>query len=188
MNADDLLNEGFSATFIPDEIDDTRNDKREKLLTIVVAGKSKAFLGVQITPEQVNSLSPEEIDTYFSRYERVLGSQMVKSLGKTIIKIYSKFMNRFIGVDSEEDLSYDLHQDPIISNTMGSVACSLYYRFGTLLAPFTAGLITFNHLNFSSIKNEQTNYGDQSNDQSTTHTTYTPDCDESQESRQSNGW
>ena len=44
MNAEDLLNEGFNATAFPGEIDDTLREKREKLLTIVVARKSKAFL------------------------------------------------------------------------------------------------------------------------------------------------
>ena len=182
MNAEDLLNEGFSATAFPGEIDDTLREKREKLLTIVVAGKSKAFLGVDIAPDQVQALSPEEINTYFFRYERVLGSKMVNSLGKTIIKMYSKVMSHFVGVDSEDDLSHDLHQDPIISHSLGSVACDLYYRFGTLLAPMAAGLITFNHLNFSSIKSKQPHAnecGDQSNDLSNESNTNESNTNES---------
>ena len=52
--------------------------KRRKVIECVLTGNSKQYL-----------LSAEEVDKLFSNYEAKLSSQMVKSLGKLIIKIYS---------------------------------------------------------------------------------------------------
>ena len=63
--------------------------KREKLIECVLTGNSKQYLGKADTEEQVNELSVEEVDKLFSYYEVKLSRQIVKSLGKSIIRMYS---------------------------------------------------------------------------------------------------
>ena len=63
--------------------------KRQKLIECVLTGHSKQYLGKAYTEEQINKLSAEEVDKVYSNYEAKLSGQMVKSLGKSIIKIYS---------------------------------------------------------------------------------------------------
>ena len=60
--------------------------KRQKLIECVLTGNSKQYLGKAYTEEQVNKLSAEEVDKLFSNYEAKLSDQMVKYLGKLIIK------------------------------------------------------------------------------------------------------
>ena len=65
------------------------DSKRQKLLECVLTGNSKLYLGKVYTEERVNELSDEEVDKPFSNYEAKLSGQMVKSLGKSIINVYS---------------------------------------------------------------------------------------------------
>ena len=63
--------------------------KQQKLIDCVLTGSSKQYLGKACTKEQVNKLSSEEVDRLFSNYEAKLLGQIVKSLGKLIIRMYS---------------------------------------------------------------------------------------------------
>ena len=63
--------------------------KRQKLLECILTGNSKLYLGKVYIEEQINKLSDEEVDKLFSSYEAKLSGQMVKSLGKSIINMYS---------------------------------------------------------------------------------------------------
>ena len=150
MNCDELL----MLTATDTEVCDSRNllDKKERLYSLAVCGKTKHYLGQQLTVEEIQLLSPEDIEKYHGRYESMLGSKMVRSIGQTVISLYTKIVGHFTPIDSEEDLTHDLTHDPVVSKSLESVACDLYYRFGSLLSPFVAGLITFNHINFQSKK------------------------------------
>ena len=64
--------------------------KRQKFIKCILTGNNKQYLRKAYTKEQVNKLSAEEVDKLFSICEAKLSGQMVKSLGKSIIKMYSK--------------------------------------------------------------------------------------------------
>lgn len=125
--------------------------KKERLYSLAVSGKTKQYLGVEITERQIQSLSPEEISTYYSRYESKLGSRMIQSLGHTLINLYAKAVSKLVSIDSENELKYDLERDPVLTKGLESVGCDIYYRFGGLLAPLSMGLITFNHIDFEKL-------------------------------------
>ena len=63
--------------------------KRQKLIECVLTGSNKQYLGKVYTEEQVNKLSAEEVDKPCNIYEAKLSGQMVRSLGKSIIRMYS---------------------------------------------------------------------------------------------------
>ena len=156
MNCDDLLTqEAINVTGT--SVD---NEKKDRLVALVASGKSRYYLGVDLTPEQVQRLRPEEIIILHNKYDKVLGALMVKSLGRSIVKLYTKAVSAFVTLDCENDLFDDLIQDPVIVNGISEVSRNLYYKFGSLLAPFSAGLITFQHINFSAIKNGLFQSGD----------------------------
>ena len=48
-------------------------------------------------------------------------------------------------LDDEEDLITDLEKDPFISTALSSCLCEVYHKYGKLLAPVTAGLISAKH-------------------------------------------
>ena len=65
-------------------------------------------LGKVYTEEQLAKLSEEEVEKLFNNYEAKLSGQMVKSLRKSIINMYS--MGACSGIRSQEALSEDLEK------------------------------------------------------------------------------
>ena len=85
------------------------------------------------------------VNTLFNRCESILSSQMTKSLGKSIIHLYSNIACSVLGVCNQQELSTNLECDPFHNTAMQRFTCDLYYRFGALLAPISVGIITGKH-------------------------------------------
>ena len=83
---------------------------------------------------------------------------MTKSLGKSVINLYSNIACSVLGVGNQQELSTDLECDPFLSTALQRFRCDLYYRFGTLLAPISVGIITGKHYakNSVTILNDRT--------------------------------
>ena len=76
---------------------------------------------------------------------------MVKSLGKSIINMYS------MGACSA------LENDPFLNSTLQRFTCELYYRFSSVLAPLSVGIITSRHYLSEHNKNGERGTGDNKN-------------------------
>ena len=121
------------------------DSKTQKLLKCILIGNSKLYLGTVFTEGQINKLSNEEVDKAFNIYEAKLSGQMVKSLGKSIINMYSMGACAALGISNQDALSEDLENDPFLNSALQRFTCELYYRFGSFLAPLSVGLITSRH-------------------------------------------
>ena len=119
--------------------------KHQKLLECVLTGNSKLYLGKVYTEEQLTKLSKEEAEKLFNNYEAKLSGQMVKSLGKSIINMYSMGACSVLGITNQEALSKDLENDPFLNSALQRFTCELYYRFGSFLSPLSVGIITSRH-------------------------------------------
>ena len=75
----------------------------------------------------------------------VLSAQMIKSLGRSIVNLYSNIAYSALGVGNQQDLSNDLECDPFLNTALQRFKCDLYCRFGTFLAPLSVGIITSKH-------------------------------------------
>ena len=51
------------------------------------------YLGKEYTEEQINKMDCYDVNTLLNRYKSVLSAQMTKSLGKSIINLYSNNNN-----------------------------------------------------------------------------------------------
>ena len=131
--------------------DNDVRDKRERLVACVLSGNSKMYLGKEYTEQQINEMDCTNVNTFLNRYESVLSSQMTKSLGKSIINLYSNLACSLLGVGNQQELSTNLECDPFLNTAMQRFTCDLYYWFGTLLAPVSVGIITGKHYAKSSI-------------------------------------
>ena len=118
------------------------DSKRQKLLECVLTGNSKLYLGKIYIEERVNNLSDEEVDKLFNNYEAKLSGQMVKSLGKSTINMYSMGTCTALRISNQDALSEDLENDPFLNSALQRFTCELYYRIGSFLAPLSVGLIT----------------------------------------------
>ena len=63
--------------------------KRQKLLEFVLTGNSKLYLGKVYTEVKIKELNEEEVEKLFNNYKAKLSGQMVKSLGRSVINMYS---------------------------------------------------------------------------------------------------
>ena len=134
-------------------------DKRERLVACVLSGNSKMYLGKEYTEQQINEMDCNDVNTLLNRYESVLSAQMTKSLGKSVINLYSNLVCSVLGVGNQQELSTDLESDPFLNTAMQRFTCDLYYRFGALLAPLSVGIISGQHY----IKNPSTKLNGRSN-------------------------
>ena len=85
------------------------------------------------------------MEKLFNNYEAKLSGQMVKSLGYSIINIYSMGACVVLGISNQNALREDLENDPFLNSALQKFTCELYYRFGSFLAPLSVGLITSRH-------------------------------------------
>ena len=127
--------------------------KRQKLLECVLTGNSKMYLGKVYTEDQLAKLSEEEEEKRFNNYEAKLSGQMVKSLGHSIINMYSVGACSALGIRNQEALSEDLENDPFLNSALQRFTCELYYRFGLFLAPLSVGIIMSRYYLFECNKN-----------------------------------
>ena len=137
--------------------------KRQKLLECILTGNSKLYLGKVYTEEQLAKLSKEEVEKLFNNYKAKLLGQMVKSLGKSIINMYSMRACSALGITNQEALSEDLENDPFLNSALQRFTCELYYRFGLFLAPLSVGIITSRHYLSERNKNGERGTGDNKN-------------------------
>ena len=119
--------------------------KRQKLLDCVLTGNSKLYLGKVYTEEKIKELNEEEVEKLFHIYEAKLSGQMVKSLGCSIINMYSVGACSALGITNQDALSEDLENDPFLNSALQRFTCELYYRFSSFLAPLSVGIITSRH-------------------------------------------
>ena len=119
--------------------------KCQKLLECVLTRNSKLYLGKVYTEEKIKELNEEEVEKRFNNYEAKLSGQMVKSLGCSVINMYSMGTCSALGITNQDPLSEDLENDPFLNSALQRFTCELYYRFGLFFAPLSVGIITSRH-------------------------------------------
>ena len=119
--------------------------KRQKLLECVLTRNSKLYLGKVYTEDQLAKLSEKEVEKLFNNYEAKLSGQMVKSLGKSIINMYSMGACSVLGITNQDVVSEDLENDPFLNSALQRFICKLYYRFDSFLAAVSIGIIMNRH-------------------------------------------
>ena len=125
--------------------DNDIKDKRERLVACVLSGNSKMYLGKEYTEQQINEMDYTNVNTLLNRYESISSAQMTKSLGKSVINLFSNVACSVLGAGNQQELSTDLESDPFLNTALQRFTCDLYYHFAALLAPVSIGIITSKH-------------------------------------------
>ena len=58
------------------------------------------------------------VNTLLNRYESVLSTQMTKSMGKSVINLYSNIACSVLGIGNQQDLSINLECDPFLNTAL----------------------------------------------------------------------
>ena len=85
------------------------------------------------------------MEKLFNNYEAKLSGQMVKSLGHSIINMYSMGACAELGISNQDTLNKDLENNPFLNTALQRFTCELYYRFSSSLAALSVGIITSRH-------------------------------------------
>ena len=128
---------------------------------------SKLYLGKVYTEDQLAKLREEEVEQLFNNYEASLSGQMVRSLGLSIINMYSMGACAALGISNQDVLSEDLENDHFLNSALQRFTYELYYRFSSFLAPLSVGIITSRHYLSEHNKN-----GEQERTNGTSETVY----------------
>ena len=104
------------------------------------------YLGKVYTEDQLAKLSEEKVEKLFNNYEAKLSGQMVKSLGHSIINMYSMGACAALGISNLDALSEDLENDPFLNSALQRFTCELYHTFSLFLAPLSVGIIMSRYL------------------------------------------
>ena len=143
---------------ITEEENEDITEKKNRLITCVLSGNSKQYLGKEYTEQQIREMDSDTVNTLSTRYESYLSGQMTKSLGKSLINLYSNIACGVLGISNQQSLNNDLESDPFLNTALQRFTCDMYYRFGALLAPVSVAMITGRHYvkNSSTINNDRT--------------------------------
>ena len=153
-NIDNLMSSGYDAP--------QSEEEKQKLLECILTRNSKLYLGKVYTEEQIKKLSDQEVDKLFSNYEAKLSGQMVKSLAKSIINVYSMGACAVLGISSQNALSKDLETDPFLNSALQRFTCELYYKFSSFLASLKCWVDYYQTLLVTDNKNGRTSNGERS--------------------------
>ena len=134
--------------------------KHQKLLECILTRNSKLYLGKAYTEDQLTKLSKEEVEKLFNNYKAKLSGQMVRSLGCSIINMYSMGAWAALGISDQDALSEDLENNPFLNSALQRATCELHYRFGLFLAPLSVGIIMSRHYLYEHNKNGERTSGD----------------------------
>ena len=128
MNAEELLQDiDLQAKKESDVEDDKQETKRERLSAIVAGGGSKQYLGKDLQMSDIDTMTPEQINKLYCRYEARLGASMTKTLGNSFINLYVMGVSKYFNVVNPPKLIQDLEEDPFINHALTSTCCELYY-------------------------------------------------------------
>ena len=104
------------------------DSKRQKLFECVLTENSKLYLDKVCTEDQLKKLDAQEVEKLFNNYEAKLSSQMVKSVGRSIINMYSMGACAALGISNQDALNEDLENDPFLNSALQRFTCELYYK------------------------------------------------------------
>ena len=104
--------------------DDNIPAQREKLAVLVLTGKSKEAISVQLTHDQVK-LTNKDVQKYFKRYEAYIGNKTTESLIDSFIMLYSKGVGMVVLIDDVKKLQEERNNDYIINQELSSLTGGL---------------------------------------------------------------
>ena len=115
---------------------------------LVATGKTKDFLGKQLTFNELDNLSEKDLLKFHRLYQSTLASTINDVFSKNAIKIYSKLVSWMLPIDDEEKLYEELRNDYILMTELDRWTGWLALKMGGLAAVVTTSMLTVSHIDF----------------------------------------
>ena len=122
---------------------------KERLLCLVAAGQSKAFLGRNFTIDQIEKLSDKDIEKYYKIYDSTYSSLVSNNIVNGVLSGFSKLVGLIFPVHDADKLSNDLQNNFLVTSQFRNFTGKLAYHYGPLLALTASSIIILNNINFA---------------------------------------
>ena len=122
---------------------------REQLAILVLTGKCKEAISVNLTHEQVRRLEDKEVMKHYKRYETYVGARTTETLIESFLSFSTKALSLVVRLKDTEALQNELKNDYIITKELSNLSGNLALRCSRLLALANAFLIAAKHVDFS---------------------------------------
>jgi len=181
-NIEELMSEIDVDAVENDDVD----EKRSRLTTLAVGGYCKTYLGKDLSTDQVEKFTDDEIRSAYAKYESRLGAMMTKTLGKSMLTLYSYTVGLVLPISEENKpkMVEEMELDPFVAHAISGFTCKLYHNYGAYLAPLTAALTTAKYCDFN-LNKKKHNVNNNSNGVSNESNGET---DQGEKPEQSSGW
>lgn len=145
------------------------NNVKERLVQVVISGKSKEYLGKQYSTNEIESLDEKDLAKLYARYEGVLGGLITKTLKRHICNSYTKLVEFFcpavsngkLKLEQSDELAQQLNEGPFIDLALTSLTCQMYHKYGHFLAPFEVAILTSNFVKMNLDESSEQQVADQ---------------------------
>ena len=121
-------------------------DHREQLAVLVVSGKSKEMVGIDLNQDQVKSLTEKVVEKYFTRYDEAsLSAKTCDAMVETFLQLSCQTLARFLSVDQERHLK-EMNENFMVKRELTMTAGRLSLKYGRIMAIANAALLTAKNL------------------------------------------
>ena len=125
--------------------------KQYQTLNIIISsGKSKEFLGREVSLKDLESMDCDKLEAYYKIYELNYANKIGESIIASIIAVYSKVINKVLPIDNIKQLQEDLNNDYVLTSELKNITGTVAATCGKLMSLFSLSFHTFNHIKIQS--------------------------------------
>ena len=133
--------------------------KRESLIELINQGKAHRLPGKSTwTVKRLDKASDGVIEKLFNENKQKelqeKGEKTGKAIGKQVIKLYSNGIEKFINIDSQDNLQKDVEEDIVIKDSLADIGELMVSTFGKFLSPLLLLCHTANHVQYPILKSK----------------------------------
>ena len=85
-------------------------------------------MGKLLTLDQLGIMSDKEVGKCYAIYEAKIGLKMTKSLGQSLISLYTASVGHLFNIDNRDKLAKDLADDPTINASLSALSSYMYFN------------------------------------------------------------
>lgn len=138
-----------------EETNDEIEEMREQLSILSVLGTINTYTGVNLSLGDVKRLHNKEVETYYNRYQLVLGRNITDDLVDAAIETTVEVISRVLPIDEKEKLCKGLQQNEFMRKELSNVAGYAVLKGGRFVALASGLLQVAKHVKFTTSESEQ---------------------------------